>query len=147
MIAMIEQVSVFLENSAGRLAELTRALGDAGIDMRALMVADTEEFGVVRIITDRPRHAKELLDETGFSATLTPVIAVEVPQRPGGLADALEALGAAGVNVEYAYCFVEPSGDAAVDVLKVDASGAEEALRSAGFRVLEPADVYAPDAS
>jgi len=146
VIPMIEQVSVFLENSAGRLAELTRALGDADVDMRALMVADTEEFGVVRIIADSPHRAKEALDEQGFSVTLTPVIAVEVPQRPGGLADVLEALGSAGVNVEYAYCFVEPSGEAAVDVLKVDDSVAEDALRSAGFRVLDAADVYAPDA-
>ena len=142
---MVEQVSVFLENTAGRLAELTRALGDAGIDMRALMVADTEQFGVVRIMCDTPRRAKDLLDEAGFSASLTPVIAAEIPNRPGGLADVLESLDKAGANVEYAYCFVETSGDAAVDVLKVDDPGAEMALRSAGFRVLDPSDVYSPD--
>jgi len=101
---------------------------------------------VVRIIADSPHRAKEVLDERGFSVSLTPVIAVEVPQRPGGLADVLEALGRAGVNVEYAYCFVEPSGEAAVDVLKVDDPVAEGALRSAGFRVLDAGDVYAPDA-
>jgi hypothetical protein len=143
---MIDQVSVFLENSAGRLAELTRALGVAGIDMRALMVADTEDFGVVRIISDTPKRAKETLEAVGFSASLTPVIAVEVPDKPGGLADVLETLGRAGVNVEYAYCFVEPSGAAAVDVLKVDDPVAEDALRSSGFTVLSASDVYAPDA-
>lgn len=143
---MIQQVSVFLENSAGRLGQLTRALGDAGINMHALMIADTEEFGVVRIIADSPHKAKEMLDDLGFSAKLTPVIAVEVPDRPGGLADVVEALGRANINIEYAYAFVEPQGDAAVDVFKIDAEGAEEVLTAAGFRVLVPDDLYSPDA-
>ena len=142
---MIDQVSVFLENKAGRLAGLCRALGDAGIDMHALMVADTEEFGVVRIICDTPNHAKDLLDDQGFSATVTPVIAVEIPDRPGGLADVLEALQAQQVSVEYAYCFVEPSGAAAVDIFKVDAPGADAVLSKAGFRSLAPAELYTPD--
>ena len=94
---MIDQVSVFLENSTGRLAELCRALGNAGIDMHALMVADTEEFGVVRIICDTPSAAPRTFSTAeGFSVTLTPVLAVEIPDRPGGLADVLEALGAQG---------------------------------------------------
>jgi hypothetical protein len=121
-------------------------LGDAGIDMHALMIADTEEFGVVRIVCDTPKRATSLLDAKGFSAAVTPVLAVEIPDRPGGLADVLEALGADGVSVEYAYCFVEPSGAAAVDIFKVDAPGADEALSKAGFRSLAPAELYAPDA-
>jgi len=141
---MIEQVSVFLENSTGRLAQLTRILGDAGIDMHALMVADTEEFGVVRIISDRPQAARSVLEENGFGASLTPVTAVEVPDRPGGLADVLEALGAGGVNVEYAYCYVKPGADAAVDVFKVDGLNADDVLTTAGFRVLGPSDLYRP---
>jgi len=144
---MVEQVSVFLENSTGRLAELCRALGDAGIDMHALMVADTESFGVVRIICDTPKRAQEVLEGRGFSVALTPVIAVEVPDRPGGLADVLEALGRDGKNVEYAYCFVEPSGDSAVDVLKVDDVSAEATLIAGGFSVLSAQDVYVPDRS
>ena len=139
---MIEQVSVFLENSTGRLAQLTRALGDAGIDMHALMVADTEEFGVVRIICDRPQAARELLGNLGFGVSVTPVTAVEVPDRPGGLADVLEALGAGGVNVEYAYCYVKPGEDVAVDVFKVDGISADGILTRAGFRVLEASDLY-----
>ena len=142
---MVEQLSVFLENTTGRLAELARALGDAGINMRALMVADTEEFGVIRIICDHPRDAVRKLGDAGFGASLTPVVAVEIPDRPGGLADVLEALGAARMNVEYAYCFVEPSGDAAVDIFKVDAEGAGDVLSSAGFRVLEASELYAVD--
>lgn len=144
---MVEQLSVFLENSTGRLAELTRTLGDAGIDMHALMVADTEAFGVVRIISDTPRAARALLESQGFSVALTPVIAVEVPDRPGGLADVLEALGTAGKNVEYAYCFVEPQGDAAVDVLKVDDVSAVDTLTEAGFRVLLASELYSLDSA
>jgi hypothetical protein len=143
---MVEQISVFLENTAGRLAELTRALGDAGVNMHALMVADTSEFGVVRIISDEPERAKLLLEESGFSASITPVIAVEVPDRPAGLAELLEALGASGMGVEYAYCFVQPTGEYAVDVLKIDDSRAEQVLIDAGFRPLTPADLYTPDA-
>ncbi|MHB1340128.1 MAG: ACT domain-containing protein [Coriobacteriia bacterium] len=143
---MVEQVSVFLENTTGRLAELTRALGDAGINMRALMVADTAEFGVVRIICDRPHEAIRVLAEAGFGASLTEVVAVEVPDRPGGLADILEALGDADLNVEYAYCFVEPSGDAAVDILRVDEPGrARAALESAGIRVASAEALYIRD--
>ena len=143
---MIQQLSVFLENSTGRLGQLTRALGDAGVNMHALMVADTEQFGVVRIIADEPHRAKEILDEIGFSATLTPVTAVEVPDKPGGLADVLESLGDAGINIEYAYCFVEPQGECAVDVFKIDNMDAEQVLKASGYRVLVPEDIYSPDA-
>ena len=142
---MIEQLSVFLENKSGRLAELTRVLGNAGINMRALMVADTEEFGVVRIICDRPEHAREALQAAGFGVSTTPVVAVEIPDHPGGLADVLERLGAGGMNVEYAYCFVGLRGGAAVDVLKIDDDTAAEVLRSSGFQVLGPSDLYAGD--
>ncbi len=142
---MIEQVSVFLENKSGRLAELTRALGDAGINMHALMVADTSEFGVARVICDAPGRAKALLDEAGFGVSIAKVLAVEVPDRPGGLADLLETLDAQGLNVEYAYCFVNPSGDAAVDVFRVDDQRAAEVLSTAGFRVLTPGELYSPD--
>ena len=144
---MIEQVSVFLENSAGRLGDMARALGDARIDMHALMVADTEEFGVVRIICDQPHRAIEVLGDLGFGASVTPVTGVEIPDRPGGLADVLEALGSAAINVEYAYCFVQRSGEAAVDVIKVDDARAEDVLAAAGFRVLTPRDLYDHDVS
>lgn len=147
MSDVIEQISVFLENKTGRLAELCRALGNAGINMRALMVADTEEFGVVRIICDHPTKARETLEAAGFGVSTTPVVAVEIPDTPGGLADVLEALGAQNMNVEYAYCFVEPSGTAAVDVFKVDHAGAGEMLNSRGYRVLKPSDLYAGDPS
>lgn len=139
---MVKQLTVFLENSPGRLARLTRSLGDAGVNMRALMVADTAEFGVVRIICDRPEDAKSALEESGFSVSVTDVIAVAVPDRAGGLADVLEVLDAEGMNVEYAYCFVEPGGEAAVDVFRVErVAEAMRVLEEAGIRVLRADEV------
>jgi len=143
---MVQQLTVFLENTPGRLAHMTRTLGDAGVNMRALMVADTAEFGVVRVICDRPIAAKAALESAGFGVSVTDVLAVEVPDRPGGLADVLEAIEAAGANVEYAYCFVEPGGQSAVDVLRVeDIAIATRALGEAGVRVLTPAEVYSAE--
>jgi len=144
---MIDQVSVFIENKSGRLAEMARTLGDAGINMHALMVADTSEFGVVRVICDNPVRAKELLDARGFGASLARVLAVEIPERPGGLADLLAALDSENLNVEYAYAFVAPSGEAAIDVLKIDDQRAEELLSGAGFRVLTASELYSTDAA
>jgi hypothetical protein len=143
---MVEQVSVFLENKSGRLAELTRVLGDAGVNMRALMVADTAEFGVVRVICDRPRRAVAALESAGFGASITHVIAVEVPDRPGGLADVLGVLGEHGLNVEYAYCFIEPSGTAAIDIFRVDdPERAGIVLTHAGIVVVDPKALYVAD--
>lgn len=144
---MIEQISVFLENKEGRLAELTRTIGEAGINMHALMVADTTEFGVVRIICDAPERAKQLLDAKGFGASVVEVIAVQIPDSPGGLADILDTLDGGGLNVEYAYCFVRSTGESAVDVLKIDDPQAEEVLRRAGHTVLQASDLYEPDES
>lgn len=142
----IDQLSVFLENKPGHLARMARSLADAGINMRALMIADTAEFGVARIICDQPHVAKQRLEAEGYGVSLTSVIAVEIPDRPGGLADVLETLGAASVNVEYAYAFVEPGVDAAVDVLKVDGQRAAEVLEAAGIRILGADKLYMPDA-
>jgi len=142
---MIEQVSVFLENSPGHLAQLTRALADAQINLRALMVADTSEFGVVRIICDRPRAAKTVLEAAGFGVSITSVLAVEIPDTPGGLADVLEVLGRASVNVEYAYAFVEPGRTAAVDIFKVDDAAGADALTVAGINVVTPERLYVQD--
>ncbi len=144
---MIEQVSVFLENKPGHLAQLARTIADAGINMRALMVADTEQFGVARIICDRPNAAKKVLEEAGFGVSTTDVIAVEMPDRPGGLADVLEALGDADINVEYAYAFVEPGAQAAVDIFKVDDDRASEVLQAAGITVIGPDKLYEADST
>jgi len=139
---MIDQITVFLENDRGRLAALCRSLGDAGISMRALTIADSSDCGVVRILADTPELALNVLKGEGFRASLTRVFAVEVPNRAGGLAELLEALDAANINVEYAYCFVI-AGDCAIDILKTDLPDmAEAAIKAAGFRVVEPNELY-----
>lgn len=144
---MIEQLSVFLQNEKGRLARMCRVLGDAGFNMHALVVADTSEYGVVRVICDRPHSARRALEADGFAVSVTHVIAVEVPDRPGGLADVLERLGEIGVNVEYLYCYVRPDTAAAVDILRVeDPDVAAGALEGAGFKLVRGAQIYEPDA-
>ncbi|HEY5468087.1 MAG TPA: ACT domain-containing protein [Coriobacteriia bacterium] len=144
---MVEQLSVFLANEPGRLARLCRLLGDAGLNMHALVVADTADYGVVRVICDRPYTARGVLERDGFAVSVTRVIAAEVPDRPGGLADMLELLDSGGVNVEYLYCFLKPDSSTAVDVLRVeDAEKASALLTGAGISLLHASEVYQPDA-
>lgn len=139
---MIDQVTVFLENSKGRLAALCRAMGDAGVNMHAMTISETSEYGLARIICDDPARAREALSEAGFGANLVKVLAVEVGNQPGGLAGLLEVLDGAGLNVEYGYCFTA-SDDTAIDVLKIaDEDAAARVLAESGYKVLEPADVY-----
>lgn len=133
---MVRQVTVFLENDKGHLAALTRALADADVNMEALTIAETSDYGLVRIVCDTPDAAREALEAAGFRALVTNVIAVTVPNRPGGLADLLDVLDEAGLNIEYGYCFSAKEGEA-VDVLKVaEPERATAALKAAGYEVL-----------
>jgi hypothetical protein len=139
---MIQQITVFLENERGRLAGMCRSLGDAGISMRALTVADTENYGVARIITDTPEKACAVLADAGYRAKIVPVCAVSVPDRAGGLATLFEAFDTSEINVEYAYCFSAHDG-LAVDILRVDnCLRTAEIAEAAGFRVLAPEEIY-----
>ncbi|MBW2506652.1 MAG: ACT domain-containing protein, partial [Deltaproteobacteria bacterium] len=106
----VDQIAVFLENKSGRLAAITRALSDSNINIRALSVADTADFGILRLIVDDTDKATEVLKDEGFTVGRAVVIAVEVADRPGGLAKVLAVLNEAGINVEYMYAFVEKSG-------------------------------------
>src|SRR4030067_2260323 len=106
----VEQISVFLENKPGALAEVTRILGEEGVNIRALSLADTKDFGILRLIVNDNEKAKEVLGQRGLTVRKTEVVAVEVPDRPGGLADILKILSEAGLNVEYLYAFVQQSG-------------------------------------
>ena len=137
---MIDQLTVFLENTKGRLTSLCRALGDADIQMHSLALADTTDYGIARIICDDPKGAVAAISEAGFTANLTKVVAVEVPDVPGGLADVLDVLDAAGLNIEYSYCF-EDAREGATVAFKVD-EAAIGALEGAGFKVLHPEDLY-----
>ncbi|MDO4798681.1 MAG: hypothetical protein Q4A01_11765 [Coriobacteriales bacterium] len=140
---MINQLTVFLPNEPGTLAELARVLGNANIQMHALMVADTADFGIVRIICDTPKAASAVLEREGFRAATTQVLAVEVNNVPGGLADVLEKLAKVRLNVEYAYC--ASIGTRTVDVLKVTGDPVGAKLVQAGIRSLKPSDVYLSD--
>ncbi|MCH3942123.1 MAG: hypothetical protein LKE37_00150 [Atopobiaceae bacterium] len=142
---MIDQLSVFMENEPGRLTELCRAIGDAGVNMHALTIADTTDFGIVRIICDAPEKAALALKSVGYSARSTKVMAVAVPNEPGGLAALMDVLKGAGVNVEYAYCFATPDQRAVFVMKTTGGSGVAEALAAAGFEALQPKDVYSPD--
>jgi hypothetical protein len=140
---MIDQLTVFLPNEPGTLANMAQVLGDANIQMHALMVADTADFGIVRIICDTPKAAKRALADNGYRAATTRVVAIEVDNVPGGLARILRKLAAVRLNVEYAYC--ASIGLRTVDVLKLTGDPVEARLVQAGLRDLDASDVYVPD--
>ncbi|MBF0531460.1 MAG: ACT domain-containing protein [Deltaproteobacteria bacterium] len=116
----IIQISIFLENHAGRLHEVTALLGQEQINIRALTVAESRDFGVLRIVTDQPDRTLTVLKAAGFVASLTEIVAVEVADTPGGLAGILGIFAANGVNVEYMYGFVEKFSDKALVVFRFD---------------------------
>jgi hypothetical protein len=116
----VKQISVFLENKKGRLAEVTRTLSAERINIRALSLADTADFGVMRIIVDDPDKCLGVLKSKGFVAQVTEVIAVEVEDKPGGLARVLEVLDRDNVNVEYMYAYVEKTRENAIVICKID---------------------------
>lgn len=139
----VDQISIFLENKSGRLAEVTRVLGNAGINVRALSLADTSDFGILRLIVNDSAKAVEVLKQHQFTVSMTQVVAVEVPDRPGGLAHILDILQKENINVEYMYAFVERSSDNAVIIFRFDEiDRAIKTLTSKGITVLEGKKVY-----
>jgi hypothetical protein len=140
----VEQISIFLENKSGRLAEVTDVLAGAGVNIRALSLADTADFGILRLIVDKIDQAKQSLKDSGFTLGKTEVLALEVPDRPGGLAEILRTLGKAGINVEYMYAFVQRSLDNAIVIFRFDElDKAIEVLTGAGVRILRGEELYA----
>ena len=139
----VEQISVFLENRAGRLAEITRVLGEAGVNIRALSLADTSDFGILRLIVSDNDKAKAALKEHGFTVGKTNVVAVEVEDKPGGLHRILELLSQQSINVEYMYAFVQQTGENAVIIFRFDdIDGAVKLLQDNDIKVLEGKTVY-----
>ncbi len=140
---ILQQISIFLENKSGRLAEVTSLLGKAGVNIRALTLADTADFGILRLIVSNNELAEKILKEKGFTVGKTDVVAIEVPDKPGGLAEILAALGQAGINVEYMYAFVAKSHDNAVVIFRFDdLLKAIDLLRKNGVKVLPGEKVY-----
>ena len=139
----VEQISIFLENKPGGLEEVTRILKDAQINIRTLSLADTTDFGILRLIVNDVDTASRVLKENGLRFSRTTVVAVEVPDRPGGLHSILEVLSKNGINVEYLYAFVERSGENAVIIFRFDAPDkAIEVLEKNGLTVLPGAKLY-----
>ena len=131
---IIKQISVFVENTPGRLADVTGFLAEAGINLRALSIADTTDFGILRLVADQPELALRRLKHAGFAARESEVIGVEVPDHPGGLARIIAQLRDAKVSIEYLYASLEHSADKAVMVLKVDnVKGGLAMLHKHGF--------------
>ncbi|MGD0566694.1 MAG: ACT domain-containing protein [Candidatus Goldiibacteriota bacterium] len=137
----IVQLSVFLENKEGRLADIIGTLSAAGINIRALSLADTQNFGVLRMIVDTPEKAIEALKKSGTIVKTTDIIAVEVEDSPGGLHKVLKVFKDSAVNIEYMYAFVEKNNNNAVMVFRVD--NPDEALKKLkGVKILKADDVY-----
>ena len=138
----IKQLSIFLENKSGRLAHITRILGDAGINLLALSLADSADFGILRLIVDDVEKAQKTLKKNHVISTINEVLAVEVENKPGGLADILDALVKKGVNVEYMYAFAEKlTGRAALILRFDDTDKALVCLQKAGMNVFSQVDL------
>lgn len=139
----VEQISIFLENRAGRLTEVTRVLSEAGVNIRALSLADTSDFGILRLIVTDHERTKEVLKEHGFTVGRTSVVAVEVDDRPGGLHHILELLSNSQINVEYMYAFVQQSGKNAVLIFRFDRTDqAIEILQKNNISIIPGKDLY-----
>jgi hypothetical protein len=139
----VEQLSVFIENRPGGLEEVTRILKDGGINIRTLSLADTSDFGILRLIVNDVDRANQLLKDNGFRVSRTQVVAVEVPDRPGGLHSILEVLARENINVEYLYAFVERRGENAVIIFRFDnLDAAIDTLNRHQFTILKGEKLY-----
>jgi hypothetical protein len=139
----VRQISIFLENRSGRLASVLKEVGRAGVNIRALSLADTSDFGILRLIVDDVDRCVKALRDTGHTVSTTEVLAVEVPDRPGGLAEILDVLSAANLNVEYMYAFVSRATEKALVVFRFEqVDAAIAALQKAGISIVEAETVY-----
>jgi hypothetical protein len=139
----VEQITVFLENRSGRLADVAALLADAGVNIRATALADAADFGILRLIVNDTEKANQVLKERGFTVSKTHVVAVAVPDRPGGLAEILAAIRAARLNVEYMYAFVHRRDvDATILFRFDDIDRAVASLKAAGVRLLSGEEIY-----
>ena len=138
----IHQISVFLENRAGQLAEITSVLARHNIDLRAINIAETTDYGVLRLIADKPQEAASALLEQGFILSMTPVLAVSVPDEPGGLARVLEVLARENIDVEYMYSvFGQVDGRAHMIFRVADVEKLDAVLRASGIVPAEAGDL------
>jgi hypothetical protein len=132
----IKQISIFVENKPGRMARVARTLADAGVNIRALTIAEAGDFGVIRMVVDNTERGYKALHDDGFTVSETDVLAVELKDVPGGLYEIANTLGMNNVNVDYAYAFVTAKAERAMLILRVDdIRRATEVLSEAGVRI------------
>jgi hypothetical protein len=132
----IKQISLFVENKPGRMAKVSKTLSDAGVNIRALTVAEAGDFGVIRMVVDDPKGGYQVLHDNGFTVSETEVLAVEMKDIPGGLYEIVNTLGESDVNVDYAYAFVTTKAERAMLIIRVDnLEKAREVLTSAGIKL------------
>ncbi|MGN1480705.1 ACT domain-containing protein [Porcipelethomonas sp.] len=140
---LIKQISIFVENKPGRLSAMTDILKENNIDIRALSIADTKDFGILRLIVNDPDKACSALKNADCTVTITDVLAVGVEDRPGGLSAVMHTLYENGISVEYMYAFVSKSEDVAYVILRVaDNNKAAEVLKTAGIKLLTSKEIY-----
>ena len=140
---MVKQISVFVENKTGRLAEVTKVLGNSNIAISALSIADTTDFGILRLIVNKPDEAEKILGENGFTVSSTEVIAIAIPDTPGSLSKALKALDNSSIGIEYMYAFVGKTTNEALVIFRTEnTERAVELLEDSFIRVLNADEVY-----
>jgi len=139
---LIDQISIFIENRQGRMAGITKLLADGNIDIRALSIADTTDYGILRLIVNDPEKATKLLKENHVMASITKVLAIAIDDKPGGLNKAIEILSSKNVDVEYMYAFVNPRKDTAFVILRVsDNDKAIEILKQGNVELMSNEDI------
>ncbi|MEA5003718.1 MAG: ACT domain-containing protein [Christensenella sp.] len=140
---LIRQISVFVENRKGRLYSLAKTLADNGIDLKALSISDTSEFGILRSIVNDPKKALQVVKDAGFTASVTEVLGIEVEDEPGGLAKVLDILNQNDISVEYLYSFVGTCSDNALIIFRVEETEkAFELLKNSGLKILTEEMIY-----
>ena len=140
----IEQISVYLQHKPGSGAAVTKVLGEHGVNIRAMSLADVTRYGILHLIVDDPEKGFKVLKEAHFTLSSNDVLAVQLGDAPGELSHVLEILGEGGYNVDYAYAFITRKEDAAVVIIRVDdvGGGSVELLKKAGIKLLTRSEVY-----
>lgn len=139
----IKQISIFVENKPGRLADITAMLAKKNIDIRALSIADTTDYGILRLIVSNPEKAVEIIREEGMTVSSTNVLGIVIPDEPGGFAKAINVLANKGIGVEYAYAFITPEQGKAYIIIRVaDNDVASAVLSAAGIELIEQTDIF-----
>ena len=139
----IKQISIFVENKPGRLADITSLVAEKGIDIRALSIADTTDYGILRLIVNDPEKAEAALKDSGLTVSMTNVLGIGIPDEPGGFSRAIRVLADAGISVEYAYAFITPEVGAAYVIIRVENNeDATAVLTKAGIKLIEQNEIF-----